>query len=127
LFLTASGGQTGGAMRASYSTNGTASETIVNASTGPLSTGARKHVVVVIDDAANTMFLYLDGAQVGFVQLLGTLSAINDANCWLGRSQFAADPEFNGTLYEFRIYNIALSATQVQASFTAGSDPSYLP
>jgi hypothetical protein len=127
LFVTASAAQTGGALRATYSSNGTANETFINASTGALPTGARKHVALVVDDPNNTMSLYLDGAIVGFVQLTGTLASVADTNSWLGRSQFAVDPELNGSLHEFRIYNLALSAAQVQASFAAGPDPSYLP
>jgi hypothetical protein len=127
LFVTASAAQNGGPLRAAYTVNGPANETLINATTGPLVTGARKHLALVIDDPNDTMSLYLDGAVVGFVQLTGNLSAIVDTNSWLGRSQFAVDPELNGTLQEFRIYNVALSATQVQASFTAGPDPSYLP
>jgi len=132
LFLTASGSSAGGAMRAAYSTNGPTNETVINAASSgggalPLPTGGRHHVAVVFDDPGNTMSLYFDGDLVGFVQMTASLSAISDTNCWLGRSQFAVDPEFNGSLSEFRIYNVALNATQVQASFAAGPDPSYLP
>src|SRR5439155_237808 len=112
LFLTASGGQAGGPLRAAYSLSGTTGETVVNSIAGMLPTGAKKQVAVVINDTANTMSLYLDGASVGSVQLVGRLSSINDVNCWLGRSQFAIDPEFNGSLHEFRVYNIALTASQ---------------
>jgi hypothetical protein len=37
-----------------------------------------------------------------------------------------ADPSFTGTLHEFRIYNTALSATEIRASFTSGPDPTFL-
>jgi hypothetical protein len=127
LFVSASAGTTGGPLRAAYTTNGTTNETLINASSGALPTGTRKHIALVVDDPNNTMSLYLDGAVVGFVQLNGVLASINDNNCWLGRSQFAVDPEFNGSLDEFRIYNVALSATQVQSSFAAGPNPVYLP
>ena len=34
---------------------------------------------------------------------------------WLGRSQYAADPTFNGRLQDLRIYSGALSAAEVAA------------
>lgn len=34
---------------------------------------------------------------------------------WLGRSQYAADPTFNGRMQELRLYSGALSAQQVAA------------
>jgi len=50
------------------------------------------------------------------------LSSIPAANNWLGRSQFAADSEFAGTISEFRIYGTARTASQIQASYTAGEN-----
>jgi hypothetical protein len=52
----------------------------------------------------------------------GALSAINDVNNWLGRSQFNDDPYFKGMIHEFRIYKVALTQQQVAASFDAGPD-----
>jgi hypothetical protein len=37
---------------------------------------------------------------------------------WLGRSLFAADPLFNGSIDDFRIYQRALSATEISALLT---------
>jgi len=34
---------------------------------------------------------------------------------WLGRSQYPADPHFNGKVDDFRIYNGAMTAEHVQA------------
>jgi hypothetical protein len=51
---------------------------------------------------------------------------LNDINNWLGRSQYAVDPSFSGTFHEFRIYNVALSAPAIQASFLGGPDASFL-
>ena len=33
---------------------------------------------------------------------------------WIGRSQFTADAFFNGTVDDFRIYNVALTEGQVR-------------
>jgi hypothetical protein len=64
--------------------------------------------------------LYVDGsvAQTGSTVALrpADLGAINYA--YLGKSQFTADPYFDGAIDEFRVYNRALSATEVQALHT---------
>ena len=40
-------------------------------------------------------------------------------------NQFAADPEFGGVLHEFRIYNAALSALQIQLTEQTGAEPPF--
>jgi hypothetical protein len=79
-----------------------------------------QHVAVVINEAAGLMQLYLEGAQVGSVALAGDLAAIEDVNNWLGRSNFPVDPMLFGSLIEFRIYDQALTAAQINTSFRAG-------
>jgi hypothetical protein len=125
LFLTPRTSGTGGAMRVAYSVNGNTAETSVDAPSA-LSTTGMHQVVVVVDDSNNKLLLYLDGAAAGSKTLTGSLSAIHDINNWLGRSQYSSDAEFGGSLYEFRIYNAALSAGQVAFSFGDGPDPAYL-
>jgi hypothetical protein len=92
----------------------------------PLDTGVMEQIVLVIDDAANLMTLYRNGAFEGSVAFTDSLSLLNEVNTWLGRSQYAADPSFSGILHEFRIYNAALSAAEVQVSYVAGTDPTFL-
>jgi hypothetical protein len=41
-------------------------------------------------------------------------------NNYLGRSQWSPDPYLNGVFDEFRIYNIALSAPELAATYTLG-------
>jgi hypothetical protein len=103
------------------------SQAFVNASSGALPVGVVEQVAVVVDDAAGTLALYLNGMPVGVSPITGSLAGIDGENAWLGRSQFADNPEFHGLLHEFRIYSIALTASQVAASFAAGADPAYLP
>lgn len=50
------------------------------------------------------------------------LGAIDDVNCWLGRSAFDQDPCFYGNFDEFRIYRGMLSDADVAAEFAAGPD-----
>jgi hypothetical protein len=82
--------------------------------------------VVVVDAAGGLLSLYLNGALSGQQNFSGTLSSINDVNAWLGRSQYEVDVELSGTFHDFRIYNAALSAPQIAASFAAGPDPAFL-
>jgi len=92
----------------------------------PLETGVMEQIVLVVDDAANQMSLFRNGNFEGSIAFSDSLSILNDVNNWLGRSQYGADPSFSGTFHEFRIYNVALTLSQVQASFVAGTDPAFL-
>jgi hypothetical protein len=96
------------------------------ASNEPLQTGVMVQVVLVIDDAADLISLYRNGQFEGSAAFSDSLSMLNDVNDWLGRSQYVADPSFGGTLYDFRIYGVALTAAEVQASFVGGPDPAFL-
>lgn len=80
-------------------------------------TGTWKHVAVVL--ASGSASLYIDGAQVAN----GTTVTLRPADlgtidyAFLGRSQFTADPYFDGLLDEVRVYGRALTATEVRALF----------
>jgi hypothetical protein len=93
-----------------------------------LPTAVRTQVAVVVDGVGNTMSLYQNGVYLGQATLppspsaSGLLASLADVNNWLGRSQFAADPAFAGTIHEFRIYSSARTMAQVMASATAGPD-----
>jgi len=97
-------------------------ETVVN--TSPLPIDADTHVGVVIDSRGHRMSLFVNGAIVGATDVIqdDPLSYVYDINNWLGRSQFSADEGFTGTFLEFRIYSVALTAAQIQASYAAGPD-----
>lgn len=83
-----------------------------------------KHIVFTMDGPTRTGRLYVDGVLVGenTAFLLRPVDVGVTGNDWLGRSQYAADPYFNGRLDEFRIYDAALTAAQVQQNFIAGPD-----
>jgi hypothetical protein len=122
LFLTPNAANRSGPLRVLYSFSGPDDEkTLVDAEVAvPVST--MTHIAVVVDDAAETLELYLDGASAGRATMTGTLADLHVENSWLGRSQFSADPEFAGTIHEFRIYAAARTAAQIQASRGAGPD-----
>jgi hypothetical protein len=91
-----------------------------------LATATMVHVAVVVDDTNNQMTLYKNGAFESAVAFPDSFSVLNDVNAWLGRSQYATDAGFGGTFHEFRIYGAALSATSIQASYAAGTNPAFL-
>jgi hypothetical protein len=91
-----------------------------------LPSGAMAHLVVVLDDAGNSITLYRNGNLEATAPWTDSLSALVDVNNWLGRSQYAVDDNFGGTLYEFRIYAAALSQSLVQTSYAAGTNPQFL-
>jgi Concanavalin A-like lectin/glucanases superfamily len=124
LFLTPSNSATT-SLRAVYSVaGGGAAETLLDAPAAlPIAGqagGALEHVAVVIDDVQGMMRLHSNGVEVGAVALPGDLAALDDVNNWLGRSNYSVDPPLFGSLIEFRIYDQALTATQIGTSFQAG-------
>lgn len=82
--------------------------------TTTLATGQWVHVAATI--GSGTMRLFVNGAQVSSVATALKLSDIMPAANYIGDSQFAADPLFNGRLDEFQIFNRALSAAEVTAA-----------
>jgi hypothetical protein len=84
------------------------------------------HVAVVVNSTTQTMSLYLKGEAVGSIPLPLPLSAINDVNNWLGRSQYAADDYFAGTITEFRVYDAALTGAQLKTSFKLGDSSPFV-
>jgi hypothetical protein len=97
-------------------------ETVVN--TSPLLIDVDTHVGVVIDSRGHRMSLFVNGAIAGATAVTqdDPLSYVYDINDWLGRSQFPADEGFTGSFLEFRVYSVALTAAQIQASYDAGPD-----
>jgi hypothetical protein len=94
------------------------------------------HAVVVVDaDGAGvgqaTVALYINGAiapqaagqnQANPFPVAHQLGNLNDVNNWLGRSNWTADANFGGSFNEFRIYDHAMSESQVTNSFLLGPD-----
>jgi hypothetical protein len=100
----------------------------------PLTAGVRYHIAVTFRDpgagSSKTASLYVNGVRraTGSIPasangVSNRLSSIDDRNCWIGRANLAGRPELSGTIEEFRIYNAALSASDITASFNAGPDP----
>jgi len=83
-------------------------------------------VACVYDPPNNTITLYRNGALVSSLSPVTTgalafsLTNVYNVNSWLGRSLYDGDGSYTGTLEEFRIYNSALSQTQVAVDNALG-------
>jgi hypothetical protein len=77
------------------------------------------HVAVVLDAAGG--HLYLDSVPVvnSTTMTLRPSDLGAMPNNWIGRSEFATDPYFDGMIDEFRIYTRALTAAEVALLFAA--------
>lgn len=103
-----------GSTRWSISKDGIIGEESLNTASPP--TGTWKHVTIVLTGGVG--YLYIDGVQVNSdptVLRPIDLGAIDYA--YLGKSQFSVDPYFDGMLDEFRVYNRALSPSEVDALY----------
>jgi hypothetical protein len=84
----------------------------------PLAPGVWTHVAIRLSGITATLFL--NGAAVGSntAMSLRPSSLGNTTQNYLGKSQFAVDPYFNGTLDEFQIHNRALSSAEINALYS---------
>jgi glucose/arabinose dehydrogenase len=125
IFYTPSSGVGDNRVALSNSSPGGGNEDIV-AGGSSLTTGRQYHVAVVVDDNSNggsdTMSLYIDGAFVNSTPLTRTMSGLSNSLAFLGRSLYSSDAYFDGSINEFRIYNNALSPSDVMTSFQKGPD-----
>jgi hypothetical protein len=72
------------------------------------------HVAVTI--VGTTATLYVNGGVFATRYNTMSPSAMGETTAnYLGRSQYAADPAFNGSIDDFRIYSRGLSATEIQS------------
>jgi rhamnogalacturonan endolyase len=130
MFLTARVGTSGNPLRFAISTSGSAGEQVIN---GPaLASGVWTHVAITL--SGNTATLYVNGrssASNANVTLRPSSLGFTTNN-FIGKSQFA-DPLFQGSIDDFRIYGRALSAAEVLAlagpqvisgNFAYGANPS---
>ncbi|MEW6341020.1 MAG: LamG-like jellyroll fold domain-containing protein [Pseudomonadota bacterium] len=112
LFLTPKNST--GVMRFAITTNGGHGERGINGNVA-LPTGQWTHVAVTLSGTAAT--LYLNGSAIGRASdvVFAPWRVGPTAQNWIGRSQYSADPFFNGSIDEFRIYLGAMSPDQITA------------
>ena len=73
-------------------------------------------------DGGAAISLYRDGEWVATQPVTIALGNLNDVNNWLGRSNWTADANTQGSYNEIRIYDFALTDNQVLGSFENGSE-----
>lgn len=79
--------------------------------TTQLATGRWVHVAVTLEGDTGTLYVNGSPADLGSITL--NPSDFNPAINYIGDSQWSADPLFNGRIDDLRIYNYALSPTDI--------------
>jgi hypothetical protein len=117
MFLTPQNGWNS-TLRFAITTNGAGNEQQINCG-ATMSTGAWHQVAVTLSGTVG--ILYLDGVAVGtnFGLTITPSSLGGTVNNYFGKSQYA-DPYLDGSLDEFRIYNVALSSAEMAATAALG-------
>jgi hypothetical protein len=87
---------------------------------GNLDNCTNLHVACVLDPPTGFMGIYTNGVLAAARNDLASLVSVDTNYFFLGRSLFAADAPLNGSIDEFRIYNGALSAAAISASYRNG-------
>jgi len=107
VFLTPSAG---GKMQFGITNNGTAE----SVTTSSLTTRQWVHVAVTLSSAGGK--IYVNGALVATSASM-TMSPgdFRPIYNYIGKSQYSADPFFNGMIDEFHVYNYALGASEISA------------
>lgn len=126
LYLSAKGHNPGHARAGFYTTNFDHEIYVEATQALPASSDPNQgtQVVLAVDGELGSLTLYINGDREGATSngqpvALGLIQDIND---WIGRSQYSADPEFEGEILDFRIYSAALSDEQIALSFSLGAD-----
>jgi hypothetical protein len=122
LWLTPSDGT--GLVGSYYNPGGTRT-TITSA--GTMSPGFLHHVVWTYDKANTTVRVYVNGREIS-VNTGWTVAPADMGptfNNWLGHSQYSQDPDFDGVIDEFRIYDGALSPAGVATNYLKGPEGSW--
>jgi hypothetical protein len=86
--------------------------------------GKLTHVVITIDGDKKEGKFYINGKEVAKSEITVKPSDLgNTTNNFVGASQYTeTDPLFHGSISEFRIYDSALSAAEVEANNKLGPD-----
>ena len=83
------------------------------------------HVVGIFDQEADRITLYSDGAFSGEHAFTGSFANLNLSELRLGASVGWNDDDFAGRIDEFRIWDGALSDSEITAHFAAGPDQDF--
>lgn len=80
---------------------------------GNLDNQTNLYVACVLDPPSGFMGIYTNGVLAVSTNTLRSLDSVSTNRFYLGKSLFPTDPPLNGSIDEFRIYNMALSAAQI--------------
>jgi len=83
------------------------------------------HFVITWDEATGVIRAYENGNLVISSGTSVPMSAINDVNVWLGRSNWTGDQNMQGEFDEFRFYNRVLTLAEVQRNRAVGPDNNF--
>jgi concanavalin A-like lectin/glucanase superfamily protein len=84
----------------------------------PISQATWTHVVVPLAGTTGTLYFNGTAQPVNRAMTLSPASLGMTTSDWIGRGQYTADPYLNGKIDNFRIYNRALSPSEVTALYT---------
>ncbi len=91
--------------------------------------GSTYHYVVTVEEGAGSfgstgcmMKWYRDGILRSSLDLTFKLSQLSDVNNWIGRSQWSSEMLAHIALDELRIYNHAMTPSEIMESRTAGAN-----
>ncbi|MCW1883145.1 choice-of-anchor D domain-containing protein [Luteolibacter flavescens] len=88
-----------------------------------LPANVESHLVAVYDSENDVISLYRDGTLIDSVGWIGEMHELGiTTENYIGAALLFGDADWGGTISEFRIWNGALSATQVASSRTAGTE-----
>lgn len=78
-----------------------------------VSVGEKHHVVSVLTNSS--IKWYIDGVLIGEAAVSGanSIAGISNANAWLCKGGYTADPTWMGTIDEFNIYNGVMDAATI--------------
>lgn len=77
---------------------------------------------MVSEISADSVILYLDGSLISKTANSIPLSAISNSLAYLGKSGYANDPTWIGSISKFSIYNKSLSPSEVQYLYQQGAE-----
>jgi autotransporter-associated beta strand protein len=119
MFLTPSGGN----LR--FAIDSGSGEQVLERSGVPLASGSWQHVAVTLSN--NVVILYVNGAQVASSTNFSiTPASFSPIKNYLGKSQFPADPLFNGKLDEVEIADFAMTPAQISVLYNGTQNPNYI-
>ncbi len=89
----------------------------------PITLNSWTHVAVSVD-TSNVATMYINGVAAGSVTLSSAIPSLTRVNTWLGRSNWSADPYFDGEISDLRVYDIARTAAEINADMQGVSTAS---